>query len=148
MPATVLVGDDVLLKALVGGASIADEDAALRLYVAARKQTGARDADEGVAWFDDLVGPLVKGERVPRGHLRGHPGGIETGEVEKVVCGVKKGKAADEGVGEAFAFQSRPGPRGIYLLEMIASAELMCEFEVVEDSKDGLGNFHEGWMLS
>jgi hypothetical protein len=26
--------------------------------------------------------------------------------------------------------------------------KLMCEFEVVEDSKDGLGNSHEGWVLS
>jgi hypothetical protein len=31
---------------------------------------------------------------------------------------------------------------------MIAPVELVREFEVVEDSKDGLGNFHEGWLLS
>jgi hypothetical protein len=31
---------------------------------------------------------------------------------------------------------------------MIAPVELVREFEVVEDSKDGLGNFHRGWVLS
>jgi hypothetical protein len=31
---------------------------------------------------------------------------------------------------------------------MIAAVELVREFEVVEDSKDGLSNFHEGWVLS
>jgi hypothetical protein len=51
-------------------------------------------------------------------------------------------------VGKAFALQSGPGPGGVDLLEMIAPVELMREFEVMEDSKDGLCNFHEGWLLS
>jgi hypothetical protein len=31
---------------------------------------------------------------------------------------------------------------------MIAAVKLVREFEVMEDSKDGLGNSHEGWLLS
>jgi hypothetical protein len=56
---------------------------------------------------------------------------------------MEKGKAAHEGTGKAFTLYARPWPRGIDLLEMIALVELMCEFEVVEDSEDGLCNFHE-----
>ena len=56
---------------------------------------------------------------------------------------MKEGKATDQGAGKAFAFQSCPGPSGVDLLEMIAAVQLMREFEVMEDSKDGLGYFHE-----
>jgi hypothetical protein len=73
---------------------------------------------------------------------------VETGAVKEIVGCVKERKTADEGVGEAFALQSGPGPGGVDLLEMIAAVELMREFEVMEDSKDGLCNFHEGWLLS
>jgi hypothetical protein len=73
---------------------------------------------------------------------------VEAGTVEEIVGGVEKREAADERVGQAFAFQSCPGPGGVDLLEVIAAVELVREFEVVEDSKDGLGNFHEGWLLS
>jgi len=31
---------------------------------------------------------------------------------------------------------------------MISLVKLMREFEVMEDSKDGLGDFHEEWLLS
>ena len=68
--------------------------------------------------------------------------------MKEIVGGVKERKTFDEGVGKAFALQSGPGPGGVDLLEMIASAELMCEFEVMKDSKNGLCNFHEGWLLS
>ena len=54
------------------------------------------------------------------------------------------GEAAYEGVRQAFALEARPRPGGVDLCEVIAFVELMCEFEVVEDSKDGLGYFHEG----
>ena len=67
---------------------------------------------------------------------------MEAGAVEQIVGGVKERKGADEGVGQAFTLQSCPGPGGVDLLEMIAPVELVREFEVVEDSKDGLGNFH------
>ena len=61
---------------------------------------------------------------------------------------MQEGEAADEGVRKAFALETRPRPRGVDLLEMMAAVELMREFEVVEDSKDGLGYFHEVWLLS
>jgi hypothetical protein len=73
---------------------------------------------------------------------------VEAGAVEKIVGCVKERETADEGAGEALPFQSCPGPGGVDLLEVIAPMELVREFEVVEDSKDGLGNFHEGWLLS
>jgi hypothetical protein len=73
---------------------------------------------------------------------------VEAGAVEQIVGGVKERIAADERVREAFAFEACPGPGGVNLLEVITAVELMREFEVVEDSKDGLGNFHEGWLLS
>ena len=68
--------------------------------------------------------------------------------MEQIVRGVEEGEATDEGVGKAFALETRPGPGGVDLLEMMASVELMGQFKVVEDSKDGLGNFHEVWQLS
>jgi len=73
---------------------------------------------------------------------------VEAGAVEQIVGCVKDRKGADEGVRQALAFQASPGPGGVDLLEMIAPVELVREFEVVEDSKDGLGDFHEGWLLS
>jgi hypothetical protein len=73
---------------------------------------------------------------------------VKAGTVEEIVGGVEEREAADEGVGKALAFQSCPGPGGVDLLEVIAPVELVREFEVVEDSKDCLGNFHEGWLLS
>jgi hypothetical protein len=51
-------------------------------------------------------------------------------------------------VGKAFAFQPGPGPGGVDLLEVISPVQLMRQLEVMEDSKDGLGNFHERWRLS
>jgi hypothetical protein len=73
---------------------------------------------------------------------------VEATAVQEVISGVKEGVTADEGAWQAFAFQASPGPSGVDLLEMIAAVELVREFEVVEDSKDGLGDFHEGWLLS
>ncbi len=67
---------------------------------------------------------------------------MKAGAVEEIVGGVKEGKAADEGAGKTFALEPCPGPGGVDLLKMIAAVELVREFEVVEDSKDGLGNFH------
>jgi hypothetical protein len=61
---------------------------------------------------------------------------------------MKEGKTTDEGVGEAFAFQPGPGPGGIDFLKVVAPMQLMRQFEVMEDSKDGLGNFHREWLLS
>ena len=73
---------------------------------------------------------------------------MEAGAVEEIVGGVKERIATDERVREAFAFEACPGPGGVDLLEVVATVELVREFEVVEDSKDGLGDFHEGWLLS
>ena len=61
---------------------------------------------------------------------------------------MKERKATDHGVGQAFAFQSRPGPGGVDFLKVVATMKLMRQFEVMEDSKDGLGDFHEEWLLS
>jgi hypothetical protein len=73
---------------------------------------------------------------------------VETCAIEQVVSGVKEWKGADERAWEAFALETSPGPGGVDLLEMIAAVKLVREFEVVEDSKDGLGDFHRGWLLS
>jgi hypothetical protein len=62
--------------------------------------------------------------------------------VEQVVSCVDERKGADERAGEAFALQASPGPGGIDLLKMASSAELVCQFKVVIDTKDGQGNFH------
>jgi hypothetical protein len=148
VPAAVFVGDDLLLVALMGGAAVADEYAAFSLNFAAGEQAGAGDGDEGVAGGDAVRGPAVEAAGGPGVHSRGETLGVEAGAVEEIVGGVEKRKAVDEGAGQAFALESCPGPGGVDLLEMIAPVELVCEFEVVEDSKDGLGNFHEVWLLS
>jgi len=72
----------------------------------------------------------------------------EGSAVEEIVGGVKERKAAEERVRKAFVFQPGPGPGGIDSLEMISLVKLMREFELMEDSKDGLGYFHERWLLS
>jgi hypothetical protein len=148
VPATVLLGDDVFLIALVGGAAIADEDAAAGLDLASSEQTSAGDSDECVAGCDAVIGPAVEAESGPGVHFGGEALGVEAGAVEEVVRGVEEREATDEGVGESFALEPCPGPGGVDHLEMMAAVELVREFEVVEDSKDGLGNFHEGWLLS
>jgi hypothetical protein len=112
------------------------------LDFAACEETGAGDGDEGIAGGNAFCGPAVEAECGPGVHLGGEPRGVNAGAVEQIVGGVKKRKAADEGVGKTFAFESCPGPGGVDLLEMAAAVELMREFEVVEDSKDGLGNVH------
>ncbi len=147
VPATVLVGDDVFLKALVGRATIADEDAAAGLNFASGEQARAGDADEGVAGRDDAVSPAIEGEGVPGVHLRGECGRIEARMIEQVVRCVNEGKGADERVGKAFALQAGPGPGGIDLLKMPFAVQLVCQFKVVIDTKDGLGNFHRGATL-
>ena len=73
---------------------------------------------------------------------------MEACAAEQIVGCVEKRKATDKGVGKALASDPCPGPGGIDLLEVIAAVKLMREFEVVKDSKDGLGNFHEIWLLS
>ncbi len=75
VPAAVLFRDDVFLIALMGGAAIADEDAALRLNFASCSQACAGDSDEGVAGGDSIVGPSIEGEGVPVVQLRGDAGG-------------------------------------------------------------------------
>ena len=57
-------------------------------------------------------------------------------------------EATYEGARQALALEACPGPGGVDFRKVVAFVELMCELEVVEDSKDGLGNFHEGWLLS
>jgi hypothetical protein len=73
---------------------------------------------------------------------------VEACAAEQIVSCVEKRKATDKGVRKALASDPCPGPGGIDLLKVIAAVKLMREFEVVEDSKDGLGNFHEIWLLS
>jgi hypothetical protein len=51
-------------------------------------------------------------------------------------------------VWKTLALQSCPRPGGVDLLKMISPVQLMRQFEVMEDSKDRLGNFHERWLLS
>ena len=142
VPAAVLVCDDVFLIALVRRASIADESSAVGLHLVSREQAGAGDGDEGVAGGDSTAGPLVEGEGVPGVHLRGEGCWIEARVVEQVVCRVKERKGADEGAGEAFALQPSPGPGGVDLLKMPFSAELVCQFKVVIDTKDCQGDLH------
>lgn len=143
VPAAVLVGEDVLLKTLVGGTSVADEDAALSLNVAASEQARARDGDEGIARRHYSVGPAIEAEGCPSIHLRRETLGVKAGAVKEIVGGVQEGKTADQGTGKPFPLQPCPRPGGVYLLEVIAPVELMREFEVVKDSKDGLCDFHE-----
>ena len=73
---------------------------------------------------------------------------MQAGASEEIVGGMKQGKAIDESVRQAFTLQPRPRPSRVNLLEMIAAMELMRQFEVMEDSEDGLGNFHEERLLS
>ena len=71
-------------------------------------------------------------------------GEARAGAVEEIVGGVQEREAADQGVRQAFAFQPRPGPSGVDSLKMVSMMKLVRQFEVMEDSKDGLGDFHEG----
>ncbi len=142
VPAAVLFGDDVFLIALMGGAAIANEDAAVGLDFAAGEQTGTGDGYEGVTGGDTAAGPAVEGEGVPGVHLRGDGGWVEACAVEQVVCGVNEGKGADERAGKAFALQTCPGPRGVDLLKMPFAVQLVCQFKVVIDTKDGQGDLH------
>ena len=106
------------------------------------EQAGAGDGDEGVAGGDLVVGPAVEGEGVPGVHLRGDGGRIEARVVEQIVSCVDERKDADEGAGEAFALQARPGPGGVDLLKMSSAVQLVCQFKVVIDTKDGQGDLH------
>jgi hypothetical protein len=74
--------------------------------------------------------------------------GMEACAVEEIVGGVEEREGADERAWESFALEAGPGPGGVDLLEMIAAVKLVREFEVVEDSKDGLSDFHRrGYAL-
>ena len=73
---------------------------------------------------------------------------MQAGASEEIVGSVEQGIAIDERVRQAFALQPCPGPGGVDLLEMVAPVELVRQLEVVEDSEDGLGNFHEERLLS
>ena len=114
----------------------------MRLDFAAGEQAGAGDCDEGVAGRDAAGGPAVEAEGGAGVELRGDAGSDEAGASEEIVGSVKKGKGADEGARETFALEPCPGPGGVDLLKVIAAVELMREFEVVEDSKDGLSDIH------
>ncbi len=90
-PAAVLVGDDLFLVALMCGAAVAEEEAALALEVLASAQAGSGDADEDVGALVGAeevaelpVGPAVKGERVAVAELVGEPGKIEGAAAEGV----------------------------------------------------------------
>ena len=66
-PAAVFVVENVFLEALMGGASIADEDASVALDLPARGEAGAREGDEGVGVFftAELAGDeAIEGEGV------------------------------------------------------------------------------------
>ena len=126
------------------GAAIADKDAALRLNFTSGEQTCAGDGDEGIAGSDHFAGPAVEGTSVPRGHFRGHLWSVETEPLEQIIRRVDEWEATDQRVWEIFPLQSCPGPSGVNLLKVVAAVKLMREFEVMEDSKDGLGNFHGG----
>jgi len=143
VPATIFLCDDVLLKALMCGSSITDELAAGSLQGAACKQTRAGDGNERITRGHDSVGPAVEAKSGPRVQFRRKTFGIEAGPVQKIVRRMKDGKTAHEGAGQTFTLKSCPGPCGVDLLKMIATVQLMRQFEVMEDSKDGLGNFHE-----
>ena len=148
VPAAILFCDDIFLIALMRGAAIAEEDSSVGLDFASGAQACAGDGDEGVAGSDDTANPAVEAESVPGVQLRRETLAVEAGAVEQIVGCVKERKGADERTRQAFALQSCPGPSGVDLLEMVASMELMCKFEVVEDSKDGLSDFHRrGYAL-
>lgn len=148
LPSAIFFGEDLLLKSLVCGTAVANKDPAVGLNLSTGEQTGAGDADEDVAGDDAGGSPAIEGESVPRCHLRRHARGVERCSLEKIVGRVEVREAAYERVRQAFALESRPGPGGIDLREVIAFVELMREFEMMEDSKDGLGNSHEVWVLS
>jgi len=118
------------------------------LDFASGEQAGAGDCDEGVAGGDAAGGPAIEAEGGTGVEFRGDAGRIETGASEEIVRGVKEGEGADEGARDAFALEAGPGPGGVDLLKVIATVKLMREFEVVEDSKDGLSDFHRrGYAL-
>ncbi len=118
------------------------------LDFASGEKACAGDSDEGVAGGDAAGGPAVEAGSGVGVHLRGEARRVQPRAVEEIVGGVKEREGADEGVGETFTFETCPGPGGVDLLEMIAAVKLVREFEVVEDSKDGLGDFHRrGYAL-
>ena len=80
-----------LLVALVGGAAVADEDAAVGLDLAAGEQAGAGDGDERVAGGDDARWSSGRRHECSRSSSsRRVPGRIEAGAVEQIVRRVEE----------------------------------------------------------
>jgi hypothetical protein len=137
----------LILEALMGGAAIAEEDAALALDFGTGEEAGAGDGDEsirrpeGVAWELE-EGVAVEGEGVPGAEFGQELGRGMAGTAEKVLGGVEQRERADQGVGQAFALEPRPGPGGVETLEMASAAELVGELKVMEDAEDGLDYLH------
>ena len=69
VPAAVLFGDYILLKALVRRAAVADKDSSTTLDRVAGEQACTGDGDEGVAWGDATVSPAVEAASIQGVHL-------------------------------------------------------------------------------
>ena len=143
LPALVFLGEEILLEALVGGASIADEDAATRLEEPAGLEAGAGDGDEGVAGGEAAEGVLVEGEGVGVAEVVVEPAGEEMVPAQEVLGRVKPGEGLDFGAGDGFAGEAGAGPGGEDGGEMAAGIQLAGEIEVMEDAEDGLDDAHE-----
>lgn len=145
IPAALLVGDDLFLVAMMGGATIAEVSAAALLNQPSGLEAGAGDADEGIAWDDAAQRPLVEEESVCVIELVTWPGGQESALMQDHLGRVDPGEGFDACVGQAFTLQARPGPGGIDATEMATAFELAAEFKVVKDTEDGLGHDHAGY---
>ena len=144
-PAAVLLLEDVFLKALVGGASIADEDASLALDLPASGEAGAGKGDEGVRMFfaAELPGDeAIEGESVCVAYFRHQSPGFNAKAAQEHLRRVDPGIVADEMARDAFAFEPTPREGGIDPLQMAAMEEFPGEFKVVEDPKGGLDDTH------
>ncbi len=91
------------------------------LHLMSGEQAGAGDGDEGVAGFDLAIGPASKARVFQEASFEEMRERGERGAVEEIIGGVKEREAADEGVRQAFALQSRPGPGGVDFLKMVAT---------------------------
>ena len=149
-PAAELVGEDLLLVALVGGTAVADEDAALALDESAGAKAGAGDADEGVdrtvaaeAACDPGVRPAVEGDGVGVTERVSEPGEIDGGAAGEVLGDVEPGEGLDLFPGKTFALEACPGPAGVDAAQMTAAVKFAGEFKVMVDAEDGLDDLHE-----
>src|SRR6202012_79359 len=149
-PAAELVGEELFLVALVSGAAVADEDAAVALDESAGAEAGAGDADERVDFLfaaqssvEMRFGPAVEGDGVGVAERVAQPGEIDGRAAGEVLGHMQPGEGFDFVAGKAFALEPRPGPGGVDAAQVTAAIEFTREFKVMEDAEDGLDDLHE-----